>query len=129
MPWQNYILFIEDIEIDIEDLHRIIIALEARGIFSKIKAVVIGVMNEGTFESNWSKLNVVFGKRVKVEHIFEYLVRGVIETREYKKSPLYILQVDNFGHGIFKDQMIVPIGGKTIIHPNAKIEFIGPFVE
>lgn len=128
MPWKDYILFIEDIETDIEDLHRIIIALEARGIFSKVKAVVIGVMNEGALESNWSKLNVIFGKKVKVEHIFEYLVSGVIEKRKEKKTPLYILQVDNFGHGIFKNQMIVPIGGKTIIYPNGKIEFVGPFV-
>lgn len=127
--WGDYILFIEDIEVDIEDLHRIIISLDQKGIFMNVKAVVIGVMNEGAFTHEWSQLNIIFGKKVKVDHIFEYLVSGVIEERDAKKNPLYILQVNNFGHGIFKDQMIVPIGAKTIIHPNGKIEFVGPFVE
>ncbi len=127
--WEDYILFIEDIGVDLEDLHRIIISLDERRIFMQIKAVVIGVINERSFAQSWTKLNFIFGKKLQVDHIFEYLISDVIEEREENEDPLYILQVDNFGHDVFKNQMIVPIGARTTIYPNGKIEFHGPFVE
>jgi len=126
--WVDYILFIEDVDVDLEDLHRILISLDAKDIFMHIKAVVIGAMDERLFKQSWLKLNFIFGKRLQVDHIFEYLISDVIEERNDLREPLYILNVDNFGHGIFKDQMIIPIGAKTIIHPDGKIEFEGPFV-
>ena len=127
--WENYILFIEDIDIDLEDLHRIIIALDERNIFMHIKALVIGRMNEKAFSQSWDKLNSIFGRKDKSEHIFEYLISAIIEERIEERDPLYILRVNNLGHGIEDNPMIIPIGAKTIIHPDGKIEFIGPFVE
>ena len=126
--WEDYILFIEDVDVDLEDLHRILISLDAKDIFMHIKAVVIGAMDERLFKQSWLKLNFFLGKNFRVNHIFEYLISDVIEERNDLREPLYILNVDNFGHGIFKDQMIIPIGVKTIIHPDGKIEFVGPFV-
>ena len=127
--WEDYILFIEDIDIDMEDLHRIIIALDERGIFMHIKAVVIGLMDEKSFEQAWAKLNFIFGDKHKSDHLFEYLISDIIEERTEDHDPLFLLKVDNLGHEVSKDPMIIPIGAKTIIHPNGKIEFIGPFVE
>ena len=128
--WEDYILFIEDIEIDMEDFHRIIVALDEHNIFMHVKAVVVGVMNEKSFDQDWTRLNSFFGlKQEKVDHIFEYLISDVIEERIEDRDPLYILKVDNFGHNIYKDQMIVPIGGKVTLYPDGKIEFKGPFVE
>ncbi len=127
--WEEYILFIEDLDVDMEDLHRIIISLDQRGLFMHLKAVVLGAMDERSFEKAWNKLNFLFGDKKKVDHVFEYLISDVIEERTEDRDPLYILKVDNFGHGITKDPMILPIGAKTVIHPDGKIEFIGPFVE
>lgn len=127
--WEDYILFIEDIDIDMEDLHRIIIALDERGIFMHIKAVVIGLMDEKSFEQAWAKLNFIFGDKHKSDHLFEYLISDIIEERTEDRDPLFLLKVDNLGHSVSKDPMIIPIGAKTIIYPNGKIEFVGPFVE
>jgi len=128
--WEDYILFIEDTGIDMEDLHRIIIALDERNIFMHIKAIVLGAMDEKSFSRTWSSLNFMHNKKgAPVDHIFEYLISDVIEERIEDRDPLYILKVDNFGHGIDKDQMILPIGAKTTIYPSGKIEFTGPFVE
>ena len=127
--WEDSILFIEDVDVDMEDLHRILISLDAKGLFMHVKAVVLGAMDERLFKQSWTKLNFIFGKRLQADHMFEYLISDVIEERKENRDPLYILQVDNFGHGIFKDQLIIPIGAKTILHPNGKIEFKGPFVE
>lgn len=127
--WENYILFIEDVGVDIEDLHRILISLDAKGVFMHVKAVVLGAMNERLFSSSWSKLNSLFSSHQKmVDHLFEYLISDVIEERIEQRDPLYILKVDNFGHGVGAP-MILPIGAKTILHPSGKIEFVGPFVE
>jgi muramoyltetrapeptide carboxypeptidase LdcA involved in peptidoglycan recycling len=127
--WEDYILFIEDLDVDMEDLHRIIISLDQRGLFMHLKAVVLGAMDERAFDKAWNRLNFLFGDKKKTDHVFEYLISDVIEERTKDRDPLYILKVDNFGHGIHKDPMILPIGAKTIIHPDGKIEFIGPFVE
>lgn len=127
--WEDYILFIEDVELDMEDLHRVIIALDERGVFMHVKALVLGGMDEKGFDSAWNKLNGMFGDKKKVDHMFEYLISDVIEERTEQRDPLYILKVDNLGHGIYKDHMILPIGAKTIIEPDKTIKFVGPFVE
>jgi len=128
--WEDYILFIEDIDIDLEGLHRIIISLDQRNIFMHIKALVIGRMNEKSFEQAWAKLNFLFGAEKQIDHLFEYLISDVIEDRVEDKDPLYMLKVDNLGHGVKnKDNMLIPVGAKTTIYPDGRIEFEGPFVE
>jgi len=129
--WEDYILFIEEIGLDLEDLHRIVISLDERGVFRHIKALVIGRMNEKKLSGDYRRFNLIFNREpdIKFDNVFEYLISDVLKKRMEDKDPLYILEVDNFGHGVNKNTMILPIGGKTIIHPDKKIEFIGPFVE
>lgn len=131
--WDDYILFVEDIDMDMEDLHRVIIALDERGVFRHIKALVIGRFDEKGMEKDLKKLNTIFGgdKNLleKADRVFEYLLDDVLTYRKKSGDPLYIMTVNNLGHGVEKNTMLVPIGAKTIIHPNKKIEFIGPFVE
>lgn len=127
--WEDYILFIEDVGLDMEDLHRVIVALDQRGIFMHVKALVLGTFNEKSFANSYSKLDFIFGRKKREESIFEYLISDVIGERIEDRDPLYILEVDNFGHGVEKDTMIIPIGARTIIYPSGKIEFHGPFVE
>ncbi len=129
--WEDYILFIEELDMDLEDLHRIVIALDARGVFRKIKALVIGKMNEKKLGSEYRRFNDIFNREneMKFTNVFEYLISDVLQKRIQENDPLYILKVENFGHGVYKNTMILPIGGKTIIYPDKKIEFIGPFVE
>ncbi len=132
--WDDYILFVEDIEVDIEDLHRVVIALDQRGVFKNIKALVIGRFDEKGIAGEFNKLNRIFGGKKKSgeerpEWIFQYLLSFILKKRLKTRDPLYILAVDNLGHGVQKNTMIVPIGGNTVIHPDKKIEFIGPFVK
>jgi len=128
--WRPYILFIEEIGTDVEDLHRLIIALDAKGIFRNIRALVIGRMNEKEISSNLRRFNVIFGQPTgEIEHVVEYLLSNIIKERLKKNDPLHILKVDNLGHGVRKNTMLIPIGAKTVIYPDKKIEFQGPFVE
>lgn len=127
--WEDYILFIEDIGVDLEGLHRIIISLDQKKVFMHVKAVVLGRMNEKEFTRSWLRWGFIFeNKDRQIDHVFEYLISDVIEERIEDRDPLYILKVDNFGHGV-DSPMIIPIGAKTILHPSGKIEFVGPFVE
>jgi len=130
--WEEYILFIEEIGLDMEDLHRVIIALDQKGLFKHIKALVIGRMAEQDFKDELKKFNFIFGRikeEEKADHVFEYLISDTIKERLAKNDPLYILKVDNLGHNVLRNPMIIPIGGRIIIHPDKKIEFVGPFVE
>lgn len=129
--WENYILFIEELDMDLEDLHRIVISLDQRGVFRHIKALVIGKMNEKKLGSEYRRFNDIFNREneMKFTNVFEFLISDVLQKRIQENDPLYILKVENFGHGVYKNTMILPIGGKTVIYPDKKIEFIGPFVE
>ncbi|MEK7615461.1 MAG: LD-carboxypeptidase [Patescibacteria group bacterium] len=135
--WEPYILFIEELDVDIEDLHRIIIALDARGIFKHLVALVVGRINDHRITKSIQEL--LFGKSKKpgaevlgIKNVFEYLIDDVISDRIEEHDPLYILKINDFGH--FGSQaktknIFIPIGAKTRIHPDGKIEFVGPFVE
>ena len=117
---------------DMQDSHPDIIALDQKGVFKHIKAIVLGRMAEPEFKSDLQKLNYIFGRQKeqeKMSSVFEYLISDAIKERLAKNDPLYILKVDNLGHNVKTNPIIVPIGGKTIIHPDKKIEFVGPFVE
>ena len=131
--WEDYILFVEDIDLDMEDLHRIIISLYQKGVFMHVKAVVLGLMNEKSFRKSWMQLNRTFTNESMADHMFEYLISDVIEERTEDRDPLYILKVNDFGHEDpahgAKDQMVIPIGAQTTLHPDGTIEFKGPFVE
>jgi muramoyltetrapeptide carboxypeptidase LdcA involved in peptidoglycan recycling len=130
--WRDYILFVEDIDMDSEDLHRLIISLDQRGVFRGIRALVIGKMDEEDYASKIKKFNLIFGKRdnhKSFDHYIQYLLSETLAEREKENDPLYILKIENFGHGGPLNPIIIPIGGQVVIQPNKKIKFIGPFVE
>ncbi|MBI1998911.1 MAG: LD-carboxypeptidase [Parcubacteria group bacterium] len=130
--WKKYILFIEDINDDVESLHRIITALEARGIFDRIRALVVGKFETRKLATNLTKIARLFGVKIEEEekptHVLLYLLQNVLETRKKENDPLYILNIDNFGHGETPSPIIIPIGGTTTLSPDKEIRFIGPFV-
>jgi muramoyltetrapeptide carboxypeptidase LdcA involved in peptidoglycan recycling len=133
--WKPFILFMEDIDLDAEDLHRIVIALDQRKLFRQVRAVVVGRMDESDYASAQRRFNAIFGQAqpeaadAVFPHYIEHLLSEVIEDRRRANDPLHIIKVENFGHNAVSNTMIVPIGGKTLIHPDGKIEFQGPFVK
>jgi len=43
--WRRHILFIEDIQVDVEDLHRLLAALRRHSVFKGIKGIVVGSLD------------------------------------------------------------------------------------
>jgi len=104
--WKRHILFIEDVHIDVEDLHRLLAALRRHEVVDKIRGIVIGSL---------------YGKTRNPSYV-RYL-RDDLRKRRRSGSPLPILAVTNFGHGIDRDLMAVPIGGRVTISKSKKIVF------
>ena len=130
--WEPYILFIEELDEDIEDLHRIIIALDARGIFKHIVALVVGRMNDRSHTRSIQQL--ILGKHkpeqqeVKgIKNVFEYLISDVIDDRMEEHDPLYILKINEFGH--YQPHAFLPIGARVLVDAtNKKIEILDNFL-
>lgn len=115
--WRRHILFIEDIQVDVEDLHRLLAALRRHGVLQKIRGIVIGSMYQYSRNHNYKK-----NQRVALKFILTYL-HDVIRGRRKHGYPLPILAVSNFGHNITRDLMAVPIGGRVTISKSKKITF------
>ncbi|MGA2585431.1 MAG: LD-carboxypeptidase [Candidatus Aminicenantales bacterium] len=115
--WRRHILFFEDIQIDVEDLHRLLAALRRHNVLGKIRGIVIGSMAQYPKNHNYQK-----NQREALKFILTYL-RDVIRIRRKQGYPLPILSVSNFGHNITRDLMAVPMGGKVTISKNKKITF------
>jgi len=115
--WKRHILFIEDIEIDVEDLHRLLAALRRHQVVDKIKGIVIGSLVAYTRNHNYRR-----NQKEALDFIVHYL-RDDLRKRRRNGSPLPILAVSNFGHGFRRDPMAVPIGGRVTISKSRKIVF------
>ena len=115
--WRRHILFIEDIQVDVEDLHRLLAALRRHGVLQKIRGIVIGSMYQYSRNHNYKK-----NQRDALKFILTYL-GDVIRARRKQGSPLPILAVSNFGHNITRDLMAVPIGGRVTLSKSKKIIF------
>lgn len=115
--WRRHILFIEDIQIDVEDLHRLMAALKRHQVLNKVKGIVIGSLYQYNKNSNYRK-----NQKEALQFIKTYL-SDIIGTRRRHEFPLPILNVSSFGHNIFKDLMAVPIGGRVTISKSKKITF------
>lgn len=115
--WSRHILFIEDIQVDVEDLHRLLAALRRHGVLQKIRGIVIGSMYQYGRNHNYKK-----NQREALKFILTYL-HDMIRGRRKHGSPLPILAVSNFGHNITRDLMAVPIGGRVTISKSKKITF------
>lgn len=110
LDWKKHILFIEDVGIDDEDLHRLLEALRRHDIFAKIKCIVVGLF-----------CDFVDLERENKQKEFTKFLNDYIG--EYVKKPPSILVVSNLGHGIVKNLMAVPIGGYVAISKKGKIVF------
>jgi muramoyltetrapeptide carboxypeptidase LdcA involved in peptidoglycan recycling len=115
--WKKHVLFIEDIQVDVEDLHRLLAALRRHNVFRGIKGVVVGSLSP-TNKNSHAKNR----RKGALKFIRTYL-RDVIKVRRKQGYPLPILTVSNFGHDIRRDLMAVPIGGRVTISRGKKITF------
>ncbi len=115
--WRRHVLFIEDVQVDVEDLHRMLAALRRHNVFKGIKGIVVGSVSQTTKNSHARRQ-----QREALRFIRTYL-GDVIRERRKQGFPLPILAVSNFGHDIRRDLMAVPIGGKVTISKGMKITF------
>lgn len=115
--WRSHILFFEDIQVDVEDLHRLLAALRRHNVFAGIKGLVIGSVTPPGIG-----LNAKRPQRRALSFIRTYLA-DVIRDRRKHGDPLPILAVSNFGHNIRRNLMAVPIGGKVTISRSKRISF------
>ncbi len=115
--WARHILFIEDVNIDVEDLHRLMAALRRHQVLDKIKGLVVGSLNAYNRNHNYRK-----NQKDALRFLRTYLT-DVIKARRKQGCPLPILAVSNFGHNIVRDLMAVPIGGRARIFKSKKIVF------
>jgi muramoyltetrapeptide carboxypeptidase LdcA involved in peptidoglycan recycling len=115
--WKRYILFIEDIQIDVEDLHRLLAALRRHRVFRDIRAVVVGSLSGHARNHNARE-----EQRMALKFIRAYLDDAIRQRRKAGR-PMPILAVTNFGHNIERNLMAVPIGGYVSISKSRKITF------
>jgi len=115
--WKRHILFFEDVQVDVEDIHRLLAALRRHNIFMGIKGMVIGSVNPPGKSASSKKL-----RREAVRFIRSYLA-DIIRERRRLGYPLPILTVANFGHDVRRNRMAVPIGGHVTISRSKKIVF------
>jgi muramoyltetrapeptide carboxypeptidase LdcA involved in peptidoglycan recycling len=115
--WKRHILFIEDVQVDVEDLHRLLAALRRHDVFAGIKGIVVGSISPPG-KSLFPKKQ----QREAVRFVRSYLA-DVIRDRRREGCPLPILTVANFGHDIRRNLMAVPIGGRVTISRSKKIVF------
>ena len=128
--WEPYILFIEEVGIDVEDLHRLIIALDERGIFRHVRALVIGDMDQKIFTLDLRRYHFTYKTHQEnMDNLFEYILGDVIKERNMENDPLHMLKVSNLGHNVKKNPMIIPIGSPATLFPDGHIHFQGPFVD
>ena len=115
--WRRHVLFIEDIQVDVEDLHRLLAALRRHNVFKGIRGIVVGSLSPTNKNSH-----ALRQQREALRFVRTYL-GDVIRERRKRGFPLPILSVSNFGHNIRRNLMVVPIGGKVTISKSRKIVF------
>jgi muramoyltetrapeptide carboxypeptidase LdcA involved in peptidoglycan recycling len=115
--WKKYILFFEDIQIDVEDLHRLLAALHRHKVFKEIKGLVIGSLASYNKNGNYRAV-----QKENLRFVRNYL-SDIIEKRKERKNPLPILSVSNFGHNVPRDMMAVPVGGQVVIDRHKNVIF------
>ncbi|MDD8021007.1 MAG: LD-carboxypeptidase [Acidobacteriota bacterium] len=115
--WKKYILFFEDIQIDVEDLHRLLAALRRHRVFKEIKGLVIGSLASYSKNGNYRAI-----QKENLRFVRNYL-SDIIQKRKARKNPLPILSVSNFGHNVPGGMMAVPIGGLATIDRYKNVTF------
>ncbi|MFH1759062.1 MAG: LD-carboxypeptidase [Patescibacteria group bacterium] len=126
--WDDYVLFLEDIGVDLEDLHLAINSFKRRKIFQQIKCLVLGELSYSPTPGYLKEFPRKFSQKEKyINRTFIHLIEDELLKRDRWHKPLPILKINNFGHDIFKNNLILPIGAKVSISPGKKIVFYGPF--
>jgi muramoyltetrapeptide carboxypeptidase LdcA involved in peptidoglycan recycling len=117
LNWRKHILFIEDLGIDLEDLHRLLAALRRHKVFKEIRALVIGSLSAGR---NPKKVKDFQAKALIFINVYLW---EVMKIRKKKGRPLPILVAPSFGHKIFRNLPAVPLGGYVSIARSKKMIF------
>lgn len=117
MNWRRHILFIEDLEIDLEDLHRLLAALRRHRVFKKIRGLVIGSLSKDRTTPRGKK----FQKRALL--FLKIYLAEVMRRRQKLGYPLSILSAPNFGHNITRKLPAIPIGGYVSITKSKTMTF------
>jgi muramoyltetrapeptide carboxypeptidase LdcA involved in peptidoglycan recycling len=115
--WRRHVLFFEDIQVDVEDLHRLLAALRRHNVFKGIKGIVVGSLTQTGKNAQSRK------QQSRALRFIRTYLGDVIRERRKQGFPLPILAVSNFGHNIKRNLMAVPIGGKVTISKGRKITF------
>jgi len=115
--WRKHILFIEDVQIDVEDLHRLLAALRRHKVIKRIRGLVIGSL----CEQKAGPQGRIFQKKA-LSFTQAYLAE-ILRGRQKKGSPLPILVSSNFGHNITRNLPAIPIGGYVSIAKSKKMIF------
>ena len=115
--WRDHILFIEDLGIDIEDLHRLLAALKRHRVFKNIKGLVIG-----SLAGNLKTREGTEFQEKALSFVMTYLA-GVLEKRRERNSPLPIMIIRDFGHDMTKDLPAVLVGGFVSLKASLDIVF------
>jgi muramoyltetrapeptide carboxypeptidase LdcA involved in peptidoglycan recycling len=128
--WKNHILFLEDTKADLEDLHLAINSLKRRNVFQEIECLVLGELSYYPVPGHLKEFPKKFAQQEKyINKVFIHLIKDELEKRDKAGRPLPILKINNFGHDIRKNNLILPVGGKVTISPSKKITTLGPFVK
>jgi len=117
LNWRRHILFIEDLGIDLEDLHRLLAALRRHRVFKGIKALVIGSLSAAQ-----NPQNVRDFQAKALVFITAYLCE-VMDRRQKLGRPLPILVAADFGHKKFRNLPAIPLGGYVSIARSKKMTF------
>jgi muramoyltetrapeptide carboxypeptidase LdcA involved in peptidoglycan recycling len=117
LNWGKHILFIEDLGIDLEDLHRLLAALRRHKVFKEIRALVIGSLSAGR---NPQKVKDF---QTKALIFINAYIWEVLKTRQKQGRPLPILVAPSFGHKIFRNLPAIPLGGFVSITQSKKMVF------
>jgi muramoyltetrapeptide carboxypeptidase LdcA involved in peptidoglycan recycling len=115
--WRRHVLFLEDLQVDVEDLHRMLAALRRHNVFKSIKGIVVGALNPPEKSADLKRA------RKEAHRFIQSYLRDVIRDRRKQGYPLPILAVSHFGHGIRRNLMAVPIGGRVTISRTKAITF------
>ncbi len=117
LNWRKHILFIEDLGIDLEDLHRLLAALRRHKVFKEIRALVIGSLSA---DRNPKKVKNFQAKALIFINVYLW---EVMKTRKKKGRPLPILVAPSFGHKIIRNLPAIPLGGYVSITRSKKMIF------
>jgi muramoyltetrapeptide carboxypeptidase LdcA involved in peptidoglycan recycling len=117
LNWRKHILFVEDLGIDLEDLHRLLAALRRHKVIKGIRALVIGSLSAGR-----SRQKVKDFQSKALIFVMAYLSE-VMKTRKKQGHALPILVALSFGHKITRNLPAIPLGGHVTISKSKMMTF------